>query len=185
MPRIISGKARGTHLVTPKGDKTRPTADKVKEALFSILAPVISDAVFLDLYSGSGQIALEALSRGAAKAYMIEQNRYSLDCIKTNIEKTGLTEQTFVMRGSVSPQLKNLLTKQLKFDLIYIDPPWDQAEKDFMKISVLLSDLIAENGWIILEHDSRQQLPEVVTKLKCFRRCQYGSAMLSFYQLEE
>lgn len=181
MPRIIAGRAGGIRLRAPAGERTRPTADKVKEALFSILTPWIRDCRFLDVYAGSGQIGLEAVSRGAESACLIEQARLGLECIRNNIEKTGLGDHTRVLAGSAASQLQRLLEEQARFDLIFLDPPWQQAGSDFIAFSETLSKLLAKDGRIILEHDSRQPVPDLVTKLKCIRRCQYGSAMLSFY----
>jgi 16S rRNA (guanine966-N2)-methyltransferase len=184
MPRIIAGEAGGIHLTSPNGQKTRPTADKTKEALFSILMNRVMDSNFLDIFAGSGQVALEAVSRGAAHAWMVENAGPALACIRHNLEKTRLTDRVSLLPRSASQALKSLKQENRLFDLIYMDPPWKQAESEFLKLSQLLSELLTSDGLLIIEHDSKQQFPDYVTKLKCFRRCQYGSAMLSFYQLD-
>ncbi|NLW11184.1 MAG: 16S rRNA (guanine(966)-N(2))-methyltransferase RsmD [Clostridiaceae bacterium] len=185
MPRIIAGEARGIQLITPHGDKTRPTSDKAKEALFSILMPRLQEARFLDIFAGSGQIGLEAVSRGAAQAVLIEQASPALRAISQNMEKTRLGDRISLMKGSASSCLRQLVDNNRKFDLIYLDPPWQQAIQDFVKLSGLLSELIDDQGMIILEHESRIMPDDHVTKLKCWRHCQYGAAMLSFYHLNK
>lgn len=185
MPRIISGIARGIPLKAPHGDKTRPTSDKTKEALFSILAAKIPDAVFLDLYAGSGQIGLEAASRGADKVYIVEQAASGLEIIKSNLKKTRLQEKVNLLPGSVSRNLGRLAEMNLVFDIIYLDPPWHQAIADFRKLSGCLADLVSEEGTIVLEHEAKQKAPLNVTKLQWSRSCQYGSAMLSFYRKQK
>lgn len=183
MPRIIAGEARGLPLIAPHGEKTRPTSDKTKEALFSILMPRIQEASFLDIYAGSGQIGLEAVSRGAADTVLIEQAGPAIKVIQQNIEKTRLGSRVTLMKGSASTCLQQLADNGRKFNIIYLDPPWQQAVQDFIKLSELLADLVTEEGLIILEHESRVKIDDHVTKLKCLRHCQYGAAMLSFYQL--
>jgi len=183
MPRIIAGEARGIPLVTPQGEKTRPTSDKAKEALFSILMPRLHNSCFLDIYAGSGQIGLEAVSRGADQAVLIEQAGPAIKAIQQNIEKTRLGDRVLLMRGSALSCLRQLIDNKKKFDLIYLDPPWQQAVQDFVKLSELLAELLDEHGMIILEHESRNSPDDHVTKLKCLRHCQYGAAMLSFYHL--
>ena len=183
MPRIISGRSGGIPLVAPKGLDTRPTADKTKEALFSILAGEIPDCHFLDLYAGTGQIGLEAASRGAARVVLIEQARASLDAIATNLQKTHLDDVTTVRRGAVSTVVRQLADEGAQFDLIFLDPPYRLAISDFQSLAPLLLRLLKPGGRVILEHESRTEAPANVTQLQRSRSCQYGTAMLSFYQV--
>ena len=183
MPRIISGRAGGIPLIAPKGQDTRPTADKTKEALFSILAPSLPDCAFLDLYAGTGQIGLEAASRGAREVILVEQTRAGLAAIATNLEKTRLSDVTRVQHGSAFSAVRQLLASGQTFDLIFLDPPYRQAIADFERLAPDLVRLLAPGGRIILEHDAKSQAPDFVTELKRSRSCQYGTAMLSFYQV--
>lgn len=183
MPRIISGRAGGIPLVAPKGQDTRPTADKTKEALFSILAPHLPDCAFLDLYAGTGQIGLEAASRGARTVVLVEQARAGLSAIVANLEKTRLSDVTRVQHGSAFLAVRQLLASGQTFDLIFLDPPYRQAIADFERLAPDLARLLAPGGRIILEHDSKSKAPDFVTELKRTRSCQYGTAMLSFYQV--
>lgn len=184
MPRVISGSARGTRLVTPRGDQTRPTGDKVKEALFSILMPRLPASGFLDLYAGTGQIGLEAASRGSKPVVLVEKNAASLAAIRTNLEKTHLAGQVQILPVDVETGLRSLLGANSRFDLIFLDPPYQVALADFSRLGSLLAKLLLPGGMVILEHDSREKPPAFVTNLQLARSCQYGTAMLSFYQLE-
>lgn len=182
MPRIIAGQARGVPLVAPKGQATRPTADKVKEALFSILMPRLADCAFLDLYAGTGQIGLEAASRGAARTVLVEPARASLVAIDANLAKTRLAERVEVLRVSASQALLILAGQAAAFDLIFLDPPYRQAIQDLTSLAARLRSCLRPGGLVILEHDAREAAPDNVTQLQRTRSCQYGTAMLSFYQ---
>ena len=185
MPRIISGSARGTKLTAPAGDATRPTGDKVKEALFSILTPRLPANGFLDIYAGTGQIGLEAASRGSEPVILIEKAPASLTAIRANIEKTHLAAKVTVVAAEAAVALKSLQAKGSHFALIFLDPPYRDALKDFSRLAGLLSNLLERDGLLILEHDSREQPPAFVTNLKLTRSCQYGAAMLSFYKVDD
>lgn len=184
MPRIISGRARGTRLTTVQGLQTRPTGDKVKEALFSILANQLPACTFLDLYAGTGQIGLEAASRGAAHVDLVEQAAAGLACIRTNLQKTHLEAVVTIRAGSVERVLNLLAEQGRTYDLIFLDPPWQEAWTDFQKLAPLLPRLLAEGGQVILEHEAAGQPLSFVTQLTRCRSCQYGAAMLSFYEAD-
>ena len=122
--RIISGSAKGTKLYTLEGDATRPTLDRVKEPLFSIIQHYIVGANILDLFAGSGALGLEALSRGADKAILCDYSRKAVNIIKQNIEKTKLTEKTEVWNMDYKKALEKLKDNSQKFDIIFLDPPY-------------------------------------------------------------
>lgn len=138
--RVIAGKARRLPLIAPEGKETRPTTDRVKETLFNILQDEIPGSMFLDLFSGSGSIGIEALSRGAKKAYMVEFGKEPLKCIRANLEKTRLTEEAVVLPVEVTYAITKLETMGEVFDVIYADPPY---RKDF---EPKLADLLAHSG---------------------------------------
>lgn len=185
MPRVISGSARGTRLSVPRGRTVRPTADRVKEALFSILTPVWPPDSFLDLYAGSGQIGLEAASRGARQVTLVENSPLCLHHININRQRTHLESVARVIQGEVACAVKRLLLDSASFDIIFIDPPYKHALSDFIRLSGSLAGLLSCEGQIILEHGSEVQPPQNVTNLKFARCCQYGSAMLSFYKRDK
>ena len=185
MPRIISGSARGIRLTAPRGEATRPTGDRVKEALFSILTPCLPADGFLDLYAGTGQIGLEAASRGSSPVLLVEKSAPALAAIRTNLSKTHLEDQVTVLAGDIAACLRQLISQQQRFDLIFLDPPYLSALGDFASLAPDLGRLIKPDGLVILEHESRQVPPAFVTNLQLRRSCQYGIAMLSFYKVDQ
>lgn len=185
MPRIISGSARGTRLTAPAGTTTRPTGDKVKEAMFSIIAARLPADGFLDIFAGTGQIGLEAASRGSARVVLIEKAPASLAAIRSNIEKTHLADQVTLMPMEAASALRKLLAQGRQFSIIFLDPPYRDALNSLTRLSTELVGLLAPEGLLILEHDSREQPPPFVTNLQLTRSCQYGAAMLSFYKVQD
>lgn len=148
--RVIAGKARSITLRTPKSIKTRPTADRTKETLFNMLQSVIPGCDFLDLFSGSGGIGIEALSRGAKSCVFIEKDRDALECIRENLQKTKLNEYGQIISKDVVSAL-NQMDGQVSFSCIFMDPPYEkELEKDVL---VLLkgSTLLAPGGTIVIE----------------------------------
>lgn len=183
MPRVISGKYRGIQLETLKGDLTRPTTDKVKEALFSIIQSRIPDAIFLDLFSGSGQIGIEAISRGAAEAFLVEQNPKAIAVMRANIDKTRTTSGISVIRKDVFRAISDFAASGRKFDIIYMDPPYREAAAFVKKAGSLISELklLREDGIFVCEHSACDNTDENVMNLTLSRRCKYGTTMLTFY----
>ena len=179
--RIISGTARGTKLYTLDGLTTRPTLDRIKEPLFSIIQTYINDeSNVLDLFAGSGALGLEALSRGALKAYFCDKSYEATNIIKKNIEKTHLQEKSVVINKDYKKCLELLQDK--KFDIIFIDPPYrfDIAVKSVEKILEL--NILADNGIIVLETDDEkrelEELENVDVSVKDLRK--YGRVNLLF-----
>lgn len=149
--RVISGSARRTNLVTPSGLNTRPTTDRIKETLFNMINNELYDCIFVDLFSGSGAIGIEALSRGAKEAYFIENNRIAINCIKENLKKTHLEDDAFVMENSVLDGIKILERRNLKANIIFMDPPYNnQIEKQIIEV-LSNSTIIDEDTTIIVE----------------------------------
>ncbi len=186
MPRIIAGKAKGTRLLVPAGDHCRPSSDRLKEALFSIIGDRVQGARVLDLFAGTGQIGLEALSRGAREAVMIEKDRQTLQVLKANLARTRLEEGGRILAGDYRGRLKSLVKTGDRFDLIYLDPPWRLVASLAGELEGTLIQLLAPGGWIILESDGeggREALSAgALTRL---RSCQYGSGVLSYYQFTD
>ena len=148
--RIISGSRRGMVLETPEGLDTRPTSDRIKETLFNMIAFDIPDCYFLDLFSGSGQIGIEALSRGAKESVFIEKDKNALNCITKNLEKAKLVDSAKVYKEDVFSALNKLNSHQ-EFDIVFMDPPYNNGfEKDVL-IFLSKSDLIDRSSRIIVE----------------------------------
>ena len=178
MPRIVSGIAGGLRLDAPEGSLTRPTSDRVKEALFSIIAAQLPGARVLDLFAGSGGLGIEAVSRGAVLGDLVDSDRRSIACMRTNIKKSGL-QGLRVLGGDVYRVLDTLAREGSCYELIFMDPPYHMATLAMERIfPVLGSGLLAPDGLVVLEHDAKDTAPAFVTNLKLVRNCKYGIAML-------
>ncbi len=184
MPRIVAGTAGGIRLKAPDGAQTRPTAGRVKEALFSILQTRWPPDGFLDLYGGSGQVGLEAASRGAGRTVIVERDRPTCQVIADNLDRTGLADQVQLICADVSRALVQLQADSQRFDLVFLDPPYPLAARAARRVIPLIVPLLRPRGLVIFEHDAALDLSGLVTDLQRFRSCQYGSAMLSFYSEE-
>lgn len=149
--RIIAGEKRSRILTAPVGQETRPTADKVKEALFSILGNRVYDAEVLDLYSGSGALALEALSRGARSAVMVDRDRKAGEAIRKNIRSLAYEEKAVFLPVRDMEAIRRLKKEKRSFDLVFLDPPY---RMDTAPVCVLLLEagLLKENCCIVSEH---------------------------------
>ena len=148
--RVIAGSARRLLLKTPDGLDTRPTTDRIKETLFNMLMPYLSGAIFVDLFSGSGGIGIEALSRGARKAYFVENSQKAIDCITDNLQHTHLNEQAVVVKQDVFAAIRGSIRED-DVDVIFMDPPYDQQyEKRALEI---LKDrsFVTEDTLIVVE----------------------------------
>lgn len=155
--RIISGKARGTKLFTLEGLNTRPTLDRVKEPLFSIIQEYLQDAEVLDLFAGSGALGLEAISRGARSAVLCDNSREAINIINKNIEKTRLNAE--VINNDFVKTLKRLNGRQ--FDIIFLDPPYETNYLEEAINKILELNLLKENGLIIAETDNQEKVEKI------------------------
>lgn len=147
--RVIAGKARGMHLKTPEGLHTRPTQDRIKETLFNMIQPYLADCVFVDMFSGSGGIGIEALSRGAKKAYFVENAKEPLACIEANLTFTKCKEQAVVLKTDAVSALHHIYEKEA--DIIFMDPPYNmELEK---QVLTCLKDMkfVTSDTMIIVE----------------------------------
>ena len=151
--RIIAGEAKNRIIKTRKGFDTRPTLESVKESLFSIIAPYVEGSIFLDLFSGSGSISLEAISRGAKRAVMIEKDGEALKYIIENIDNLGFTDRCRAYKNDVIRAIEILGRKNEKFDIIFLDPPYKKGFEDKCLDILLNSTLIDEHTLIIIEED--------------------------------
>lgn len=173
--RIISGSARGRRLATPSGSRVRPTSDRVRESLFSILGSV-SDAVFLDAFAGSGAVGCEALSRGASHVYFLDAHRDSISLIEDNVSRVRARERASVHRTDASRGL-SLLSHTL--DFVFLDPPYDQDPTPFFT-SLSSSPHLSPHTLIVLEQDRDSPLPSLPDFLLDDERT-YGRARLTFW----
>lgn len=149
--RVIAGSARRLLLVTPDGLDTRPTQDKIKETLFNILQMQIPGSVFLDICAGSGGIGIEALSRGAKRAYFIENGRAAVSCILQNLHKTGFEDQAVLLRQDAVAALRHVREKEV--DLVYLDPPYKSDLARRVLLALDQQPYITEDSCIVVETD--------------------------------
>ena len=175
--RVIAGTARSIPLITPKGDKTRPTIDKHKETLFNCLADMLYDSVFLDLYSGSGGIGIEALSRGAKVSYFAENDNDAIRCIKENLKKTRLEERGRIVKRDVKDAIR--LSMLETADIIFMDPPFlTHAETEIIPL-IMEHNLLKEDGIIVVEcnedagFDFLERLNLEIYKEKNYKSCRH------------
>lgn len=182
--RVIGGSHKGRRLRPPPGLDVRPTSDRVREALFSILSPYIRHAHVVDLYAGTGAVGLEALSRGADRVIFVEQKRSSLDVLHENLRRCHNPQEAIVIAGQMPQVLsQSEFLKWAPFDIIFADPPYHDG-----KMSTLLSIIstrvpLTSRGMVILEHLTRTPLPQQVETLWQVRQARYGNTTLSFFEL--
>ena len=184
--RVITGKYRGRKLATPANHDIRPTTDKAKEALFSILANEIWGSHVLDLFAGTGSLGIEALSRGAEYCVFADSSRDSLRLIKENISHCEITEKVKVVPGDYKKVLKNLATLvadglEQPFDIIILDPPYNAGLLADAFELIAEGNLLAEDGVIVAEHRKEEKLPEEMAGFSLVKERRYGIVVLSIY----
>lgn len=182
--RIISGTARGTNLYTLEGQATRPTLDRVKESLFNIIQEEISDSIFLDLFSGSGAIGLEAASRGAKKVILCDKSKDAIKIINKNIEKTHMKEKVELYNLDYETLIKSKIKEKL--DIIYIDPPYDSNFVIKSIEMIIKQNIIHNNTKIIVETDNEEKILKELEKMnvEIIDRRKYGRAVLIFLKYQ-
>jgi 16S rRNA (guanine(966)-N(2))-methyltransferase RsmD len=177
--RVITGTARGVQLKTPEGLQTRPTTDRVKEALFSIIQFEIPCARVLDLFGGTGQLGIEALSRGAKSAVFVDESEKACGLIRENLKRTKLSEKAKVVRGDYLQYLQNC---RETFDFVFLDPPYAEVflENALNKLTEI--DILQSGGIIVAERPVGKELPwnyEGFTRSKDYK---YGNTILTLFR---
>jgi 16S rRNA (guanine966-N2)-methyltransferase len=179
--KISVGNLKNKRLKAVKGNFVRPTSSKVKQALFNILSEKISDALVLDLYAGTGAVGIELLSLGAAEAFFVEHNRVAVNMIKRNLEQTGVGLQARIYKMKVLDALVRLQKRKKRFDLIFVDPPYDISVADVL-FNISEQNILAEQGIVILEHSKLFEYNDKYDELFLYKRKRYGTTLLSFYR---
>jgi len=178
--RVISGSAKGSKLITLEGVSTRPTTDRVKENLFNIIAPYISDSKVLDLFAGSGSLGIEALSRGAESAVFSDQSEKSVEIIKKNLEHTKLLDNSEVFLGEAQLILKKLSHQGKKFDIIFLDPPYKNEIVPKILYDLEVNGILEDKVLIVAETDISDELPDEIGTLIVSKKQIYGKTKLTF-----
>ena len=182
--RIISGRARGKKLVEFAGARVRPTADRVREALFSILISrlgTLNGYKILDLFAGTGALALEALSRGAQHAILVEAHPESIKIIQSNIDGCRMHDYAQVLRGELPAALAST-TKSAPFDLIFLDPPYGQGLAQATLTQIAALELLSDGGIIVVETEKGEALPEQIGSLSQADQRHYGVSTITTYE---
>jgi 16S rRNA (guanine(966)-N(2))-methyltransferase RsmD len=185
--RVIAGEYRGRRLISPEGRDVRPTIDRVKEAMFSILAGAVEDAVVLDLFSGSGNLGIEALSRGAKFCYFVDAAKKSIDLIRKNIEIVGAEARSKVVHSDYRRAIEVLLAKRERIDLILIDAPYNMCEYDEI-LSAFEKEggsILSEDAVMVIERDRKHGGYALPAGLKPEKTRKYGQTELDIITKEQ
>ena len=183
--RVISGAARGRRLKVPKGKTVRPTAARVKESLFNILPHDFSGLRVLDLFAGSGNVSIEALSRGAAKAVLIDESPRSAAVIRDNLSKLDLSGRAEVWTAPVLRSLRKLAKLGKTFDLVFLDPPYDREWVGMSLKQISQCNLLNQTGNLVAEHSVREAVKTRYGQLVLNDQRRYGDTLLSFFKKDE
>lgn len=180
--RVIGGALRGKKLRPLRGMRIRPTTDFVKESIFNILADRVEGAVVLDLFSGTGSLGIEALSRGGASAVFVDNYRQAIDNIKHNIAACRLETQGHVIKRDILRGLGFLKATGSTFDLVFMDPPYEAGL--VLETFGLLArcQCISLNACVVAEHSHREQIPPKVESFQQIKERKYGNTLVSFYE---
>ena len=177
--RVITGSARGCRLKELEGMETRPTTDRVKEGLFNIIQFDIEGRKILDLFAGTGQLGIECLSRGATSAVFVDRRPDAVKLIKDNLKVTSLTEKGRVVSGDSMEFLKSI---REKFDIIFLDPPYEAGVLEPAIAHIAKFDILAPHGIIVAEHPANKALPALNAPYRLHRTYRYGKIALTIYR---
>lgn len=181
MLRVIAGSAKGRKLLTPEGMNTRPTTDRLREALFGMIQFDVPETEFLDLFAGSGAIGIEALSRGAARLDCVEQSPQAVSCIRTNLKTVQMEDRATVWKTSVEKALEVLSAGGRTFDIIFMDPPYDKGWEDKIVALIFKYRLLKPEGMLIVESSSKTSVNAQGFTL--FKEKTYKTTRFSFFRL--
>ena len=176
--RVVAGEYRGRQLKSPTWDGLRPTSDRLRETLFNSRAPRVRGARVLDGYAGTGALGIEAMSRGAASAAFVDLDRRAQALVEANLAHCGLTNGCVIIRASVARAIEDFRNASSSFDLILLDPPYDEAAADVVGAA---GELLAQDGVLVLEHARRQPAAVSAGRLERTRQVISGDSVLSFY----
>lgn len=184
--RVIAGQYRSRILNAPRGLDTRPTSDRLRETLFNVLAPQIEGAIFVDLYAGSGAVGIEALSRGAREVIFVEEAEPALRAIRTNLASLGIRGGYALEARGVAKALRRLTEAGRRADLVFMDPPYRDADEYGTALGLLGSEcaaLLSMGAAVVAEHEKRRDLEPAYGALVRYRTLKQGDAALSFYSV--
>lgn len=182
--RIVAGTARGRTLKTPRGsDVTRPTADRVRETIFNVLGQTCDGLRVLDLYAGTGALGLEAISRGATKAVLVDRGREAIALCRENAAALGFTSQVEVLGLPVEKAIATLVKGGARFELVFSDPPY--AAKAGLEVLRAIEPLVVSEGVAVIEHDAQEALPEQDGRWRREDERAFGATIVSIFRLTD
>ncbi|ASA21295.1 16S rRNA (guanine(966)-N(2))-methyltransferase RsmD [Paenibacillus donghaensis] len=182
--RVVSGSAKGRPLKSVPGNGTRPTTDKVKEALFSMIGPYFEGGAVLDLFAGTGGLGIEALSRGMDSAVFVDMEHKSIETVRANLKAARVEEQAEVYRNDAARALGALAKRGRSFDLVFLDPPYRLKHGDELMLKMAAAQLLNEDAIVVLEHESGYDYPAEFPGFSRTRQAIYGETTISIYKYE-
>ncbi|MBT2292568.1 16S rRNA (guanine(966)-N(2))-methyltransferase RsmD [Paenibacillus albidus] len=182
--RVVSGSAKGRPLKSVPGSGTRPTTDKVKEAIFSMIGPYFEGGAVLDLFAGTGGLGIEALSRGMERAVFVDMEPKSIETVRANLKLARLEAGAEVYRNDAGRALAAMEKRGRSFDLVFLDPPYRLKHGDELMQSMVDKGLLNKEAVIVLEHESGYKYPEEIPGFTCLRQAVYGDTTVSIYRYE-
>lgn len=182
--RVISGTAGGRTLKAVPGQGTRPTTDKVKEAIFSRIGPYFEGGYVLDLFAGTGGLGIEALSRGMDQGIFIDKERTSIQIVHENLKNTGMVERAEVYRNDAFRGLKALAKRKMQFDLVFMDPPYRLKNVEEWMGFMEENQLLKEQSVIVVEHEASHTYAEQIGQIQLEKHTVYGDTAVSVYVLK-
>src|SRR5690606_3616070 len=181
--RVITGEYGGRRLKAVPGENTRPTTDKIKESLFNMIGPYFDGGNCLDLFAGSGGLAIEAVSRGMDKAVLIDKAPAAIKVIQENIAVTKEEEKFKVIRGDAAKVINNLKSEQQVFDLVFLDPPYAKQQIVSQIEALLDNNMLSPEALIVCEVDKKVDLPETIKQAQVYKSAEYGITKIMIYEL--
>ncbi len=182
--KVRGGKYRGARLKMKPGKKIRPATSRVKSAIFDILPHNLEGILVLDLFAGSGALGIEALSRGALGAVFVDQSQRSAQILKANLKKLGCEDKSQVLIKKASSAINQLALEGAKFDLVFVDPPFDQNLSSTTLAHLSQSGILEEEAIVVARHSPREQVQEKYARLILRDQRKYGDSLVSFYLFE-
>jgi 16S rRNA (guanine966-N2)-methyltransferase len=180
--RITGGQAKGRTLATPKGDSIRPTSDQVKEAIFNIIGHDLTGFLVLDLFAGTGNLGLEALSRGALTAVFVDKSRQSINLIRKNLSICGFEKAGIILRRDLNKGIANIsLPGNNTFDLVFLDPPYEKGFLHKILKDLAQSKVLAPFARVLAESRKNVELPDSIERIKIEKKRTYGDTSISLY----
>ncbi|MUT66306.1 16S rRNA (guanine(966)-N(2))-methyltransferase RsmD [Paenibacillus sp. NEAU-GSW1] len=180
--RVIAGEAKGRTLKAVPGMNTRPTTDKVKEAIFSMIGPYFDGGYALDLFAGTGGLGIEAWSRGVAKTVFIDREKISVDIVRHNTEAAGMGSAAEIYRNDAERAIKLLEKRGIAFKLVFLDPPYRITTMDELMVDLADRSMLEDGAVIVVEHDAAHEYPEHIERFEQMKKTKYGDTAVTIYR---